>query len=566
VSQPLPEPIQFGKYTLYERIGRGGMADVFKGRIQGPGGFERVFVVKRILPHLSDDQAFVKMFVEEAKLSARLNHPNIVQIFELGSVEGEFFISMEHVPGHDLAETMRALWKAWGPPRPDMVAYVGREMCRALGYAHALRDDAGNLLGMIHRDVSPSNVMLSYEGAVKLLDFGIAKALGDAPEVTKSGTLKGKYAYMAPEQTEGDDVDARIDIFAAGIVMHEVLSGRRLFKAQNDIQTIERVRRCEVRPPSQFNPAVSPALDAVVLKALARNRDDRFQSANEMADALDDVVHEAHFTPQILAAILRETFGGEGTPSGAHVTDRRLASSITNTSLSTTTSSGTARSPTVPPIALGSRRATGQMAAVSLQSPAETVDSAAIKAIRGRPLLKRGSFWVVASLCAAGIGVGVFKGVRLPSGPATPTAVQIDPRPAAAAAPVTKAKRTPVLIQTEPEGADLYVAGRLESLGRTPVWVTLELAPDSPARVMVRKPGFQDKAIAVESERPPVVRMIPVGAAAPDEPTVEPVAAQRPTADNAAAATGERAKNAGAKAAQRQAPARRGKSEIVDPF
>ena len=360
VSQPLQEPIQFGKYTLYERIGRGGMADVFKGRIQGPGGFERVFVVKRILPNLSDDPAFIKMFVEEAKMSARLNHPNIVQIFELGSVEGEFFISMEYVPGHDLSETMRALWKTSGAPRPDLVAYVGREICRALGYAHGLTDEQGNLLGMIHRDVSPSNVMLSFEGAVKLLDFGIAKALGDTPEVTKSGTLKGKYAYMAPEQTEGDDVDRRIDIFAAGIVLHEVLTGRRLFKGANDIQTIERVRRCEVRPPSQLNPACPPALDAILLRALSRNRDDRFQSAGEMADALDEIVHAAHFTPQHMATILRETFG-EGGGAGAGV-DRRSGLTTTNSSLSTTTATTTTtttagRSATVPPVALSRPRA-----------------------------------------------------------------------------------------------------------------------------------------------------------------------------------------------------------------
>ena len=180
VATQLPEPIQFGKYTLFERIGRGGMAEVYKGRIQGPAGFERVFVVKRILPHLSDDASFIKMFVEEAKLSARLNHPNIVHIFELGAVEGEYFISMEYIRGHDLSETMRAIWKALGPPRPELVAYIGREACRGLAYAHNLTDENGRPLGMIHRDVSPSNVMLSYEGAVKMLDFGIAKALGDA--------------------------------------------------------------------------------------------------------------------------------------------------------------------------------------------------------------------------------------------------------------------------------------------------------------------------------------------------------------------------------------------------
>ncbi len=272
----LSEPIQFGKYTLFELIGRGGMAEVYKARIQGPAGFERTFVVKRILPHLSSDPTFIKMFVEEAKLSARLAHPNIVHIFELGAVEGEYFISMEYIRGHDLSETMRAIWKTMGPPRPELVAYIGREACRGLAYAHSLTDDNGRPLGMVHRDISPSNVMLSYEGAVKLLDFGIAKALGDAPETTKTGTMKGKYAYMAPEQTEGENVDNRSDIFACGIVLHEVLTGRRLFKGANDVQTIERVRRCEVPRPSLQNPAVPPALDAIILKALARNPADRW--------------------------------------------------------------------------------------------------------------------------------------------------------------------------------------------------------------------------------------------------------------------------------------------------
>src|SRR5581483_7640491 len=167
VAPQLPEPIQFGKYTLFERIGRGGMAEVYKGRIQGPAGFERVFVVKRILPHLSEEPTFIHMYVEEAKLSARPNHPNIVQIFELGNVEGEYFISMEYIRGRDLADTMRAIWKTMGPPRPELVAYVGREACRALAYARSLTDDSGHPLGMIHRDVSPSNIMLSYEGGVK---------------------------------------------------------------------------------------------------------------------------------------------------------------------------------------------------------------------------------------------------------------------------------------------------------------------------------------------------------------------------------------------------------------
>ena len=316
----LAEPISFGKYTLFERIGRGGMADVFKARVQGPAGFERVCVVKRILPHLSDDDGFRKMFVEEAKMSARLNHPNIVQIFDLDNLGGEYFISMEFVQGRDLAEAMRKVWARLGPPRPDIVAYVGREMCRALGYAHQLVDDDGAHLSMIHRDVSPSNVMLSFEGAVKILDFGIAKALRrDAPdEGTQKGTLKGKFAYMAPEQTRGNRFDHRVDIFATGIVLHEILSGRRLFKGDNDLQTVEKVRQCRVDPPSAFNNLCPPELDAIVLKALSPEPDKRFQNANDMADALDNVVYQTRFQPTHLAQLMRDLFPGE-----AGSTDRR---------------------------------------------------------------------------------------------------------------------------------------------------------------------------------------------------------------------------------------------------
>ena len=503
MSQLLEPPIQFGKYTLYERIGRGGMADVFKGRIQGPGGFERVFVVKRILPHLSDDPAFIKMFVDEAKLSARLNHPNIVQIFELGAVEGEYFISMEYIPGHDLAETTRAIWKKAPPPRVDMVAYVGREICRALSYAHSLTDEQGGRLGMIHRDVSPSNVMLSYEGAVKLLDFGIAKALGDTQDQTNSGTLKGKYAYMAPEQTEGESVDHRIDIFAAGIVMHEVLTGRRLFKGANDLQTIERVRRCEVRPPSQFNQAVPPELDAILLKALSRNPDDRFQDAGEMAEALDQIVHAWHFKPGHLSTILRENFGGGDSGTGAYPTSRPTQSMPTGPTTATSGSASGLRSGTVPPIALPHPRSTGQITAAGAEG------SAAAAMVLARPVWRRGSLWVVALLCAAGVGVGVVKGV-VPRG-AGPS----DPGLAVASAPPPaprKVKRIPVLVQSEPEGADVYVPEKFEPVGRTPVWLNLEADKGSPARVMIRKGGYQDKAVAIETDHPPVVQLIETGA------------------------------------------------------
>jgi serine/threonine protein kinase len=488
VSVQLSEPIQFGKYTLFERIGRGGMADVYKGRVSGPQGFERTFVVKRILPHLSDDATFIKMFVEEAKLSARLAHPNIVQIFELGAVEGEYFISMEYIRGRDLSETMRAIWKTMGPPRPELVAYIGREACRALSYAHSLADERGRPLGMIHRDVSPSNIMMSYEGAVKLLDFGIAKALGEAPETTKSGTMKGKYAYMAPEQTEGDDVDHRIDIFSCGIVLHEVLTGRRLFKGQNDVLTIERVRRCEVPPPSQQNPMVPPELDAIVLKALARNRDDRWATAADMADALDDVVHAARFQPTHLAQLLHDLFpidGGAPSP--------RLS---VNASSQVTNSSIRARSATIPPVTrTGSGTGTGP-GSVRRSVPASESSSPPLE-----PSLKPRSRWKGATATALVLAAGgffVWKGVlkkKVDDGAASLTQVS-DP-----------AKRFHIFVKSEPPGAQIFVEGEDMPIGETPVVVPIDLNNKNSVKLVLRKDGYEDFDSRVINEMPLSINM-----------------------------------------------------------
>jgi eukaryotic-like serine/threonine-protein kinase len=484
-TNQLSEPIQFGKYTLFDRIGRGGMAEVFKGRIQGPAGFERVFVVKRILPHLSDDQTFIKMFVEEAKLSARLNHPNIVHIFELGAVEGEYFISMEYIRGHDLSETMRSIWKALGPPRPELVSYIGREACRGLAYAHGLTDENGRLLGMIHRDVSPSNVMLSYEGAVKMLDFGIAKALGDTADSSKSGTMKGKYAYMAPEQTEGDNIDHRSDIFAVGIVLHEVLTGRRLFKGQNDVQTIERVRRCEVPKPSLQNPAVPPELDQIVLKALQRDPARRWSNAADMADALDDIVHAARFQPTHLTQILYDLFPPEG---GAPAP--RTGSSRTHSRGSTASGAGVSRR-TVPPV---SRTASGASAMPFPTPPAGVQQSLKPKSKMPSVLL------TLAVLAGGGFGgwkyLGSRQGVEVRSGNAS------DP-----------ARRFHVFVKSNPEGADIYLGDGKRPIGATPVTLPIDLSGVTSVRLRLKKVGYDDYEQLVADDTPLSISMTPQGQA-----------------------------------------------------
>jgi serine/threonine protein kinase len=518
VGVALPQPIPFGKYTLFERIGRGGMADVFKARIQGPAGFERTFVVKRILPHLSDDPAFTKMFIDEAKIAAKLTHPNIVQVFELGNVDEEYFMSMEYVRGHDLAETMRTLWARVGPPRPELVAYVGREMCRALAYAHDFTSDEGESLGMIHRDISPSNVMLSFDGAVKILDFGIAKALGGdaAEEATKSGTLKGKFAYMAPEQTASNDIDRRIDIFATGIVLHEILTGRRLFKGENDMQTIERVRRCEVVAPSLFNPLCPPQMDQIVLQALAKNPDARYQSASEMADALDDIVYATRFQSTQLAQTMRSLFpadagGGDLRATGsARMVTGSVSPSRSNTGLPRVDPHGSrpnptaTRSPTIPPIVAPaatspSYRLPTSPSNISFPQPATA-------SFLTRPLVGSVPSWVamVVILLLGFVFVGgAFWTLRTPFGGnaaqnAIPRILFLD-----------------LSFESKPVGSDVYIVGSNEYLGRTPFRRKVEYRDDRSTVVVFRLGGYVETTKEVRPDFAGVVTLQPAPRTAP---------------------------------------------------
>ncbi len=460
------------------------MADVFKARVQGPAGFERVFVVKRILPHLCDDPTFTRMFIDEAKMSARLNHPNIVQVFELGNVDSEYFISMEYVKGRDVAETMRTLWARVGPPRPELVAYIGREMCRALAYAHDLTADDGSPLGMIHRDVSPSNVMLSHEGAVKILDFGIAKALGGEKEETgtQRGTLKGKFAYMAPEQTQGSDVDKRIDIFATGIVLHEILTGRRLFKGENDLQTVEKVRQCDVQPPSLQNPLCPPELDEIILKALAKNRDDRFLTATDLADSLDDVVHSARFQPTHLAQLMRDLFPSDVGGTDKNPSNARVSQSLTGSS--SRPHSSALRSPTVPPVSAPRNPAS------QINRPA-TQDVSQLALPRAKkPLWQRGTVWAAAAAVGAAFAGGVvFNQKKAPA----PTAGV----GSAASTPSDRPKSTPftVLIRSSPDRADVYDLATNKKLGTTDFYGKF----DAPTKIIYRLKGYLD---AVKEIRP----------------------------------------------------------------
>lgn len=291
------EPTEtFGPYVLYECLGRGGMATVHRAKKQGIEGFERPVALKRMLPWLSSDVDFVKSFVREARLAAQLRHTNIAQVYDLGKVDGTYYIAMELVPGRDLREILRQAHHASGPPAVGVAINLLFQVCDALDYAHTFRDDQGRALGLVHRDVSPANIIVSHDGVAKLVDFGVAKGTTNTL-ATQSGMLKGKFSYMAPEMLQGQ-ADARCDLFAVGVVAWEMLTARPLFAGGDDMEVLGKIATWDPPAPSTFNPAVNGELDAWLAMALAKDPRRRFQSAAQMRAGLELVAR----TPQLRAS------------------------------------------------------------------------------------------------------------------------------------------------------------------------------------------------------------------------------------------------------------------------
>ena len=279
----------FGKYLLLDKLGSGGMAELFLAKQSGLQGFEKVVAIKRILPHLTENPEFVNMFINEAKLAALLSHQNIVQIFDLGSINQMYYIAMEYIMGKDLRTLSKEARERKLPLGIGNVLLIISRICAALDYAHRKRDLSGRELNLVHRDISPQNILVSYEGEVKLVDFGIAKAATGVQE-TQTGVLKGKLAYMSPEQAWGKPLDRRSDLFSLGIVLYEMLTETRLFKGNDEISILEKVRSAEIQPPSRLHPEITPQLDQAILKALARGVEDRYQSASEMQVVLEGII------------------------------------------------------------------------------------------------------------------------------------------------------------------------------------------------------------------------------------------------------------------------------------
>ncbi|MCU0662439.1 MAG: serine/threonine protein kinase [Myxococcota bacterium] len=279
------------KYRVLRKLDSGGMAEVFVGEAESLEGFKKRVAIKRVLPHLAENKKFLAMFLDEARLSLRLNHANVVQVFDIGHSANTYFIVMEYVDGCNLRTVMEHMRHIGHFMPMELACFIMTEVCRGLSYAHGLEDSDGKMLGIVHRDVSPPNILLSKEGEVKLVDFGLAKATSQL-ETTDPGVVKGKFAYLSPESAWAQAPDQRTDVFAGGIILWELLTSQRLFLGQTDVETIELVRRAEVPSLQSINPEVPFKLENIVRKALAAPLERRFQTASEFAEALAGFLFE----------------------------------------------------------------------------------------------------------------------------------------------------------------------------------------------------------------------------------------------------------------------------------
>ena len=514
-SRPNHFPLRcYGRYILIERLGAGGMAEVFRALATGPGLFRRQVVIKRILPQFSHEPRFIRMFMDEATISGRLQHPNIVQVPDFGEEDSAFFLVMEYVHGAVLVNILGRLQRDNRLMPANVVAEIGRQACLGLAHAHILADADGTPLNIVHRDISPSNLMVSFAGAVKVLDFGIAKMVANLRLTETTGThqFKGKAAYLAPEQCRGDEFDARADIFALGIVLHEALTGKRLFRTDSPSETASLILNMEIPKPSTLNKVVPPALDAIVMRALERDVKLRYQNATQMARALDAFLADRRFSSQALQHFMAELFEGE-TAEPPQPSDAEIQAVLD--------SAARERAEAAPPPVPMAPMPTGPMSGPIPMSPEEAAmvarTSAGMMAVAA-PVPQRMKPLRVAGLVlwAILLGLGVMALVMVwrpgrsghapatrptPLAPSEPSAAPpVRPRPEAIPLPSPSAPaadpaaaRPADLVQLTvtslPSGADVVRLSTKRILGQTPL-VFSEPRGQHPVELQISKAGF----------------------------------------------------------------------------
>lgn len=304
--------IRFGKYLVLDKIAVGGMAELFRAKITGAQGFEKLTAIKRILPHLTAEEDLVNSFIDEAKLAALLHHQNIVQIYDFGDMKGSYFIAMEHLFGKDLRHITNKSKEKELPLSLEYALYITSRICEGLDYAHNLKDFQGKPLNIIHRDISPPNIFITYDGEVKIVDFGIAKAASHSSSVTQVGMIKGKVCYMSPEHADGKTIDHRSDIFSTGILLYEMVTGRRMFVGDT-LEILSQVREAEFEPPERVIKNLPPKVYEILHRSLAKYADQRYQSNGEMLSDLEECMYQNSFRPTVrgLAQFMKELFEEE---------------------------------------------------------------------------------------------------------------------------------------------------------------------------------------------------------------------------------------------------------------
>ena len=482
-TQPLPEFI--GRYELLGRLALGGMAEILLARLRGPSGFERPVVIKRILPHYADVSAFVDMFLDEARLAARIAHPNVVHVHELGRTESDLYIVMEYLWGESVAGLMRrAVARAMHLPA-FVAAHIAAQACAGLHAAHELRDGQGKPQNLVHRDVSPQNLVVTYDGTVKILDFGIAKA-ADRIAKTEAGVLKGKFDYMSPEQAEGMPLDRRSDVFSLGIVLYEISTGHRLFKRETTSATIRAVTNTYVRPPSEIVPDYPKVLESICLRALQRHPDDRYATAADMRRELVAGLGAMNADPlpeEALARLMHELFPDRIEEKHKMLESVREGSKILYV-----------------PVAEADSNVELPLAETALAEATQTVADPPRRARRTGLIVV--TALATLALAAAGVLALVSRGDPAPPLAATPD-VHEAPAPAQPArvddrAPTHRTPAPPsevtLRIDTTPEGAEVTIAG--EPRGQTPLALRVPRS-ETPISLVLSLDGYEDEARTV---------------------------------------------------------------------
>jgi serine/threonine-protein kinase len=492
----------YGQYVLVRKLAEGGMAEIFLAKLLGADGFERNVVIKRMLSNLSSIPDFVEMFRDEARLAARLSHPNIIQIHELGFIEGCYYICMEYLAGEDFSSTLRQAGKKRQYTPIPITLRVLVDAARGLHYAHDFTNEEGQPLHIVHRDISPSNLYVTYQGQVKVLDFGIAKAASRVVQ-TRTGVVKGKYIYMAPEQAQGKEVDRRADVFSLGVSLYESLTNVRPFARENDLAVLNALLQSDFQPPALLRRDIPPELNAVVLKALALFPQDRYATAADFADAIEQSVKGKIpvATHKEVAEYLRMQFGEERfaaktrVPSLATLTSQSAQTGSQPPQQVVFASSGTY--PTVPPPIppAAPPQAQQRISSTSVIGP-----PAGVRAEPASP--KRSSKLILGVVAGAVLllGGGGFTAWRVlsksPPAVATPSEVPVA-QPPVAPAPPTETSPTAVAAVAPAETAPSTATPAPSPTEPTPA----ETAPANPA---VEPPATSKETTAKPGKPRPV--------------------------------------------------------------